>query len=485
MRLCAALALVLIALVVLTVKTGRRPPRRAAPVGRDDAQLAPARVRASVPSPSSPPAARELRGIAHLRGRVLFPPGVTPTPHVKVVADDSSRAFDALVHDDGRFEFHLPSGRYTLVASMPGLVGVAPDVLARADAAHDVDIELAVGAVIRGTVTGPHATFVTALPTGRDSGQIRADDVLDDGHFSIAGLIPGRRYDITFSGQSVRSLTVTGVAAPAEGLTFALQARPRVRGAIGFPRGTLCPIEMVRLSLAGARESGNDEWMYVDKDCAFALPAPEGGDQLTIVASGKGWHLEQQLAIPPDRDPDPICLNPPCRSDPFEGLPRLVLTFDGPEGPSLYAQVTRLGDSSADRGGYACNGSPSGGECTIDGLDVGATVLIKAWGTDCRSDPRTVTVVPGYNRVRVLCERDRVIEGIVRMPGGDRPEPLVVRCAGADPLPLQSTHLFRLNCSPRADAIEYRFGTEGTWLGIRIASLDNPAVVDIDIAGVP
>ena len=58
--------------------------------------------------------------------------------------------------------------------------------------------------------------------------------------FSVDGLIAGRRYDLTFHGQGVRSLTITGVTAPADGLDVEMQARAKVSGAIGFPRGARC-----------------------------------------------------------------------------------------------------------------------------------------------------------------------------------------------------------------------------------------------------
>src|SRR5262245_7289907 len=222
MRLCAALALVLVALVVLTVKAGRRPARGAAPASRDDAELAPAPARAGAPSAPAQPAGHEPGGIAHLRGHVLFPAGVKPNDHLDVTAEDPSRTFAALVGDDGRFEVHLPSGRYTLIASMDELVGVVPDFFARAGAGRDIDIRLAAGAAIRGTVTTPADASVKAFATDRDEDEIGNCDVVD-GRFAIEGLIPGRRYDLVFDGQDVRRLTVTGVTAPADGMKIEMQ----------------------------------------------------------------------------------------------------------------------------------------------------------------------------------------------------------------------------------------------------------------------
>ena len=78
----------------------------------------------------------------------------------------------ARIHDDGRFDIHLPSGRYTLVASAGALVGVVPDVLARAGDVRDVDIRLGTGAAIRGKLRMPDDVEcdvgITAVPSGRD-----------------------------------------------------------------------------------------------------------------------------------------------------------------------------------------------------------------------------------------------------------------------------------------------------------------------------
>jgi hypothetical protein len=441
MRLCAALALVLVALVVLTVKVARRHPRHApAPAATEVAAL-----EAPVPTPARAPARiahGESGGIALLRGRLLFPAGVERMSSLEVVAESGARRFHALIPDNDRFEIHLPGGRYTLIASMGELVGVTPDVLARGGATRDVDIRLVVGAAIRGKIGGASGAIVSAVP----------------------------------SGASVRTLKLTGVLAPTDGLDVEMQARAKIRGAIGFPRGTRCPIDNVRLQIPGEESAHDDSGPDIGADCTFALSVPDKVTDVNVLATGKGWYLEQLVAIPPRGDPEPVCLNPPCRSDPFEGMARLRLALDGPEGSSISAQASEV-DESSSGGLHACSGSA--GRCDIEGLPAGGTLSITASGDGCHADPITVTVVAGDNHVRIPCERQRRIEGVIRIPESSQPDRVVIRCAGGDLHPIAKTRLFRVTCAASATALEYQIGTQGTWRSVPIAAGTDLAFVDI------
>src|SRR5262249_16439081 len=188
-----------------------------------------------------PPAPSESGGIAHLRGRLFLPAGVERTNELLVVAEAGVRQFHAdIPDDDTRYEIHLPSGRYTLVAAMGELGGVVPDVLARAGAPRDVDIRLAVGESIRGKVKAPSGAVVhVSLAYGFEDW---GNSDVKDGRFSIAGLLPGRPYEITFNGSDVRKLTIAGVTAPADGLDVEVVPAATVSGAIGFPRGGRWPV---------------------------------------------------------------------------------------------------------------------------------------------------------------------------------------------------------------------------------------------------
>ena len=482
MRWCAVLALVLVALVVVTIRGLRRPHKRPPPPEPDVAEVAPPATTAPpAPSPSpalAPTAHGDSTGIARLRGRVLFPAGVERNSDLAVVAEDPARRVFAQVLADGRFDIHLPSGRYTLIATMGELVGVVPDVLARGEAGRDVDIRLSVGATIRGKLRSPSdVVLVNAVPSGRDDGA--GEPSTDKGSFSIDGLIPGRRYDLKFYGQGVRALTITGVTAPADDLDVELQARAKVSGAIGFPRGERCPITHVELLAAGQTDGDDDDTSAdVGRDCSFALSAPDNAAEVTVVATGKGWYLEERVVIPPSGSPSPICLNPPCRSDPTEGRARLRISLEGgPDASLIAAHVTPTEQPSGRSAYHSCSSSSS--HCDIEDLDAGETFSITASGSNCRGDPLTVTVVAGDNHVRIPCLRERRIEGIIRIPEDQQPDRVVVRCAGGDLHPLDGTRLFRLTCGADVGALEYQIGTQGTWRSVPIASVGDPAFVDL------
>src|SRR5262245_39897492 len=158
MRWCAALAVVLVALVVLTVKGLRRPHKRAATVAPDLAELAgPSAIAPGRASPP-PPSRRESGGIAHLRGRALPPAGVDGAdrlPVLKVTADDGRRSFAAGIMTGGRFWFHMPPGRYALTARAGDLVGEMRDVVVAVDVEREVEIPLVAAARIAGLLHRP------------------------------------------------------------------------------------------------------------------------------------------------------------------------------------------------------------------------------------------------------------------------------------------------------------------------------------------
>jgi len=105
----------------------------------------------------------------------------------------------------------------------------------------------------------------------------------------------------------------------------ALTGLPIVRGAVGL-LDEACPIETVSLQGPGIAENDPPS-TEVDADCRFELTAPEGAFAPTIVATGPGWRLEDSVSLPPQGDPEPICLNPPCRSDQLEPSGQLRATF--------------------------------------------------------------------------------------------------------------------------------------------------------------
>lgn len=334
MRWCAALAVVLVALLIALARVGVHKPRRIArPAddGRSEAEPRPdppERFRDEGPPRPTvrhPTSGRPGRGsVAFLHGRVLPPPeseavDLEDLTEIAVGADDGSQTVFARLTHGGHFSLHLPPGRYTLFAQLGELAGATADVLVGANQAREIDIPLGAGVTIGGTLRGPPGAEVsaTAWPVG-GSHPMRAQSV-EDGKFTLKGLIPGRRYDLVFSGPAVRKATLRSIAAPADALEVALAALPVVRGAIGFLRGETCPIETVSLRGAGIGDD-DDARIVPGADCRFELTPPEGASELTVVADGRGWHLEEALSLPAQGDPEPVCFNPPCRADPLEGL---------------------------------------------------------------------------------------------------------------------------------------------------------------------
>ncbi|HMC95453.1 MAG TPA: hypothetical protein VKO16_11855 [Polyangia bacterium] len=332
MRWCVALSLVLVALIVTTVRITFRKPQHVAhaPVDDREAELddQPAHAESpagplrpyqteSAPRPTWHPAPvghRARAPVVHLHGRVLPPSGGDADDvfdGLEVIADDGTRTVTARLSSGGRFSFHLPPGRYTLYAEAGDFSGMTTDVPTGGEDDRDIAIQLGPAATIGGTLTGPDDAEITVLASAVGATHATGQLSVEPGKFSIEGLIPGRRYDLVFSGPKIRTATLRSIAAPASALEVALAARPVVRGTIGFPNGDSCPIETV--SLRGVVVDADDDTETdVDADCHFELTPPEGMSELTVVAEGPGFYLEESVEIPPQGDPDPICLNPPC-----------------------------------------------------------------------------------------------------------------------------------------------------------------------------
>ena len=348
MRWCAALAVVLVALVVMTVRTIRRPHRHARPVDPELVELAPP---ASAPAPrpylTMAAAPRPSSGIAHLRGRALPPAGggSDGLHDLNVTADDGTRTFDGRAMKGGRFAFHMPPGRYTLTAWAGDLVGELRDVVVAADVEREVDVPLIPAASIVGQlhVPGNREVAVVARPMGSERPDKDGDALQSS--FEIGGLIPGRRYDVEFTGSEIRALKLVGVTAPTETLNVTLEPRAVVHVAVGFPVGDSCPIDSVKVS-AGSEEIEQERGLIAKVlDCRFELPAPVDAGPIMVVAEGKGWLLQANVTIPEHGDPEPVCLNPPCRANPLEGTARLRLTLEGADADAaITAKVKPVDD---------------------------------------------------------------------------------------------------------------------------------------------
>jgi len=341
MRWCVALGIVLVALVALTVKVSARRPRAATTVVHDDEEVValpqrevvPQQEGAALPSRRVTGLPHARGGVSHLLGRVLALPGEDVSfDALTVTADDGARSFEAEVTPNGRFSLHLPAGQYAVTASLGAQVGIAPSVAARPGAARELTIQLGLGAAIRGHVRGPDGADITVRVslTGHDSSQQTIGT--EDGDFAVEALVPGRSYDLTFAGDDLRTTTLRSVTAPAEGVAAVVEALPVLRGAVGLPLGADCPIVRVALRALDAPTPTDDDDSdngNVDGACQFQLPVPDGASQMLLIATGSGWYLEEPVSIPPLGDPEPVCLNPPCRPDPPAGRANVRISLEG------------------------------------------------------------------------------------------------------------------------------------------------------------
>jgi hypothetical protein len=344
MRWCVALGIVLAALVALTVKVSARRPRAVMALADEAEPDQPDAPRELTPPSAQPPAAEMRRtpwrglvhtAAAHIFGRVLASVDEEASfEDLTVTADDGARSLEARVLPDGRFSLHLSPGQYVVTASLGDLVGIAPSVAARPGAERELTIQLRSAAAIRGHIRGPDGVEISVRVSlaGRDSWQQTVDT--EDGDFALEALVPGRSYDLSFAGKNLRTTTLRSVTAPAKGVAAVIEALPILYGAVGFPFGECCPIDRVALRPLGAPAPDDDDDDdsddgNVDSACQFQLPVPDGASQVLLVATGSGWNLEEPVSIPPLGDPEPVCLNPPCRANPRGGQANIRISLEG------------------------------------------------------------------------------------------------------------------------------------------------------------
>jgi hypothetical protein len=424
MRSFVALGIVLALLVALTVTVApRRHHRRPPPVPvEQDEEASPAVPATPPPSPETrrpPPPAVRSSAPAHLFGQVVAPAGeaVELDDGLEVTADDGTRTISARVSDDGHFDLHVPPGQYTVEAAIGSWIGLAAGVAARAGGERELTIALGPAVALSGTLRAPAGASVTVRVSLAGRTDWETGTVGDDGAFEVSGLSPGRAYDLSFSGPEVRTTTLRSLTAPAADLRARVDALPLLRGAIGFPLGAHCPIAHVGIYPAGTVPPSDEDFDDGDDDdervrvsrvggvdtgCRFQLVVPEGASQMTVIAVGDGWHLELPVSLPPIGDPEPICLNPPCRANPMEGLSTLRISLSGapPEG-GIHATAVQATHPLPTLSG--CGGNIP--RCAIADLDSGWPVTLKVGNDDCLQQTRTIVPTDGDNVVDVPCER--------------------------------------------------------------------------------
>jgi hypothetical protein len=266
-------------------------------------------------------------------------------------------------------------------------------------------------AVIRGHARGPEGAAITvraSLAGKREHGRrIR----VEDGAFEIPGLLFGRSYDLTFNGPNLRPTTLRSVTAPANDVEAQLNPVPVLRGAIGFAAGESCPYDQVSLRPADTEEVGDDPaTAAVDDNCRFAVEVPDGPTQMLLFASGRTSPMELPVSIPPTGDPEPVCLNPPCRADPLAGTGRLRISFEGPDHTDVSAMLTFAdGDGSSSYGCFS-----NGGDCELEALPIGLLFKLTAESPDCVSATRTIVLHAGDNDASLPCDPTRSATAVVK-----------------------------------------------------------------------
>src|SRR4029079_2640649 len=211
-------------------------------------------------------------------------------------------------------------------------------------------------------IPGPGLIYVVVTPS--DGTDAAAMGFAGEDAFTVQGLVSARRYDVQLSGGHIRTLRLTGVTAPATDLDITLEARAVIQLAVGFPRGERCPIETLTIH---RRRNGTDleDAVAANRpDCWFRLTGPEDAGPVTIEAAGSGALFMTTVDIPAHGDPEPICLNPPCRVNPLEGQAKLRVVLDVVAAHSpISADIVPVDDANAR---YGCASSLF--TCSIDAL---------------------------------------------------------------------------------------------------------------------
>jgi hypothetical protein len=399
---------------------------------------------------------------------VIVPAGskVKDLDELTVKADDGKREYEAAT-DKATFELHLPAHAYTLTASVDELVGVV-EVRARPAMLEEVTITLQPAVAIEVNVEVPAGAgdpvVATAVRAGTDFEVARAEE--EEHHLRIGGLLRGDVYDVTVR-QGAGKTVIRGVRAPAT-LDVTLGALATLHGMIGFPAGTKCAFR----TIAVVDDDDDDEGRSarVDRNCRFQLGALDPGTTVHLRASAPGWHLEELVAIPAQGEPDPVCLNPPCRDLPPVDPATLEVILTGSPSSGIIASIAQ------EREEHGC--SSDGSSCEIGDLVPGAATKVGVDANECGHVEQEVVLQSGKNTVRVPCLSMRVVEGVAR--GSDRGQRAYVHCQDGTQAVLQGSSVFELKCPREGTEILYRLAGHG-WRRAPVPPGVDPAFVELTL----
>lgn len=222
---------------------------------------------------------------------------------------------------EGRFLLRgVPLGTGELRASAEGRAGPAERELEVAGDLDDVEIVLASGRILRGTVRWPDGSpaagaTVVASGQGRTEergtrrvtfpGETETAQADDDGAFELAGLAP-TGYEITATAEredGLRQGRVERTGTPGEPLELVLEEQPVVVGHVRDAAGE--PVTSFTLTVESGT-SGRRDRSFARKDGRFALSDLEPGTW-ELVARGKGFAPSDPLAFQfPDAIAEPL-----------------------------------------------------------------------------------------------------------------------------------------------------------------------------------
>ena len=428
----------------------------------------PRAVPAFRPAAPAPRVRAPAAGLAHLRGRVIAPAG-TDLDELKVVADDGESDYEAETNAAGEFQLHLPARVYTLTATLDRLVGVKAGVRALPGDDQDVTLSLGPGATISGVIRHPAGredTMEILVERAGTSLEVGKEHESGDGRFEVGALVPGVLYDVTVSGERLHKL-IRAVTAPAT-LEVVLPEPVTVRGAIGFAAGTKCPFR--RISLAS---KNGDEHTDVDRNCHFRFENVDPDQEVLLKASGAGWHLEEHLSLPARGEPEPACLNPPCRELPPEEPSVLEVVLTG--APSnAHLTVSAAQDESV---GMGC--SSSGPDCRLKGLDPGLPAQLTVSAPGCVTVEQQLIPGPGLKTITIPCRRMRLVEGVAR--GGDAAQIATIACPSGGTAHLRGNSVFELHCPRDATELKYRKNPRDPWRSTPLPPDTDPVFVELTL----
>jgi hypothetical protein len=187
--------------------------------------------------------------------------------------------------------------------------------------------------------------------------------------------------------------------------------------------------------------------------------------------------------VPSIGDPDPICLNPPCRADPLEGSADLFVSVDLPPERAAHSHI------HATAKGGTCESA--GTTCEIHGLPTGDPVTVTALVDDDECVATTAALSSGLNSISLTCSehppprvepRARRIQGVLRTAAGDAVDRIAIRCNGAgSERSLSGTHVFSIVCPRNASTLEYQITAGGPWTAVSIPDRPDLALVEIAV----